>query len=73
MNEPKSTYQVIPPDQIRPGDIYKFIPANGAPPLFATVLSVHHNLVQIQRGSSHPVFTPIKPPIGEVFFGRKIN
>ncbi len=71
--KPKAAYLIVSPDQVQPGDIYKFIPANGAEPLYATVLSVHHNLVQVQRGSATPVFTPIAPPMGQVIFGRKIE
>lgn len=67
-----SSYTIISPEEVQPGDTYKFVPAAGAPPIFAQVVAVkpEQNLVQIVRNNSLPVWTHIKPVKGQVFFGR---
>lgn len=67
-----SNYTIISPEEVQPGDTYKFIPAAGAPPIFAQVVAVRpeQNLVQIVKNNSLPVWTHIRPIKGQVFFGR---
>ncbi len=68
-------YDIVSPDQVQAGDVYKFIPAmDGAPALYADVLQVlvGHNLVQVQwRDDDRTIWTYIEPPAGQVAFGRE--
>ncbi len=68
-------YNIVSPDQVRAGDVYKFIPAtDSTPPLYADVLQVlaGRNLVQVQWwDDGRTVWTYIEPPAGQVAFGRK--
>lgn len=68
-------YTIIPPDQVRPGDLYKFVPAVDGPPVFALVLAVlaDQNMLQIRGlNGGDPAWTYIHPPAGRVVFGRQI-
>ncbi len=68
-------YKIISSDQVQAGDVYKFIPAmDGAPALYADVLQVltGRNLVQVRWwDDDRTVWTYVKPPAGQVAFGRK--
>lgn len=69
-------YRTVPPDQVQPGDLYKFTPAGAGPPLYAQVLDVlaASNLVQIGGlNGGDPAWTYIRPPAGHVVFGRQTN
>jgi hypothetical protein len=71
----RDAYQIIPPADVRAGDTYKFTPANGAPPIYAAVIAVEHelNLVQIAKNGGPGVWTYIRPAVGMVSFGRVVN
>jgi hypothetical protein len=65
-------YVIVPADQVQPGDTYKFTPTQGAP-IFGHVLAVlpRQNLCQIRGiNGGRSAWTYIKPPVGEVTFGR---
>ncbi len=68
-------YNIVSPDQVQAGDVYKFIPAtDSTPALYADVLQVlaGRNLVQVQWwDDGRTVWTYIEPPAGQVAFGRK--
>ncbi len=69
----KNGYTIIPPDLVQPGDTFKFIPNDGGAPLFAEVLEMlpGQNLVRIRQSGGETIWTYIRPPVGEVKFGRK--
>jgi hypothetical protein len=70
----RDAYAVIPPADVRAGDTYKFTPTNGAPPIYAPVIAVEHELglVHIQRNGGG-AWTYIAPRVGVVTFGRVSN
>ena len=63
-----SEYEIIPPEQVRPGDMYKFIPVLGEP-VFHPVLAVRLDKGLVRIGITKWAY--IKPPLGEVVFARK--
>lgn len=72
----RSSYTIISPDQVQPGDLYKFTPTGGAAPIFAQVLAVlqDQNLVQVApTHGGNVAWTYIQPPVGQVAFGRVIH
>ena len=70
-----TNYLIVSPDRVQAGDVYKFIPAmDGAPALYGDVLQVlaGRNLVQVRWwDDDRTVWTYVKPPAGQVAFGRK--
>jgi hypothetical protein len=68
-------YNIVSSDQVQAGDVYKFIPAmDSTPALYGDVLQVlaGRNLVQVQWwDDNRTAWTYIKPPAGQVAFGRK--
>lgn len=69
-------YEIIPPEQVQPGDVWKFIPAGDGRPKFADVLQVlaEQDLIEIEyREGGGRAWTPIHPHKGEVIFGRPIT
>jgi hypothetical protein len=76
MPNSRPEWLIVPPDQVQPGDVYKFTPIGGSPMLYGHVMEVlpEQNLCQVRglRGGP-PMWTYIKPPVGEVTFGRQIQ
>lgn len=70
-------YAVIPPDQVRPGDVYKFIPPSGQGPVFADVLEVYPEqgqvVIQLWDREGTRMLAYAQPPQGQVVFGRRLE
>jgi len=70
----KPQYIIIPPDDVRPGDIYKFTPLGGGRPHYHRVVAVCGAFVEIEtshNGVKTTTYTPKSHP--QVTFGRRIQ